>query len=205
MTAPPKKRGRPREFDPKVALASAGKTFLRHGYAGTSLETLASAMKLNKPSVYAAFGDKHALYMSVLKERYRMVAERYQAAFEAGRTLEDSLRNVFEAAVDVSLGEAGGPPGCPIIAAVTTESLVDQEIGEFTRQFRVQTDKGLARWIQSRLPREGEASADGVARLTNGILHDLALRARVGESRAKLREIARDAARVLARAAEAGV
>src|SRR4051812_6511419 len=113
MTDPPKKRGRPREFDPAVALASAGKTFRRLGYTGTSLETLSSAMNLNKPSLYAAFGDKHALYLSVLRERARMVAERYHAAFEKGATLEDALRHLFDEAVEVSLGE-GGPPGCPI-------------------------------------------------------------------------------------------
>src|SRR5215813_9315472 len=133
----PKKRGRPREFDPAVALATAGKTFLRHGYTGTSLETLSSAMKLNKPSLYAAFGDKHALYMSVLEARYRMVSERYKVVFERGRTLEESLRNMFEECVEITLGE-GGPPGCPILAAATTESLLDDEIGEFTRRFRAQ-------------------------------------------------------------------
>jgi AcrR family transcriptional regulator len=200
MAETTRKRGRPREFDPAVALASAGQTFLRQGYTGTSLDALASAMKVNKPSLYAAFGDKHALFMSVLKERYRMVVERYQAAFEEGRTLEESLRNVFEASVEVCLGE-GGPPGCPIVAATMSESLVDEEIGEFTKTFRVQTDKGLARWIHRKREGEGGMSSDGLARLANGILHDIALRARVGESRAKLREIARDAARVLALAA----
>jgi AcrR family transcriptional regulator len=200
MTETTRKRGRPREFDPAVALASAGKTFLRQGYTGTSLDALAGAMNVNKPSLYAAFGDKHALFMSVLKERYRMVVERYQAAFEKGRTLEESLRNVFEESVEVCLGE-GGPPGCPIVAATMSESLVDEEIGQFTRQFRAQTDKGLARWIHGKRGGEGAMSSDALARLANGILHDVALRARVGESRAKLREIARDAARVLALAA----
>lgn len=200
MTETTRKRGRPREFDPAVALASAGKTFLRQGYTGTSLDALASAMKVNKPSLYAAFGDKHALFMSVLKERYRMVVERYQAAFERGCTLEESLRNVFEESVEVCLGE-GGPPGCPIVAATMSESLVDEEIGEFAKQFRAQTDKGLARWIRSKRGCEGAMSSDGLARLANGMLHDIALRARVGESRAKLREISRDAARVLALAA----
>jgi hypothetical protein len=138
--------------------------------------------------------------MSVLKERYRMVAERYRAAFEKGVTLEQSLRNLFEEAVEVCLGE-GGPPGCPIAAAAMTESLVDQEIGQFTQQFRTQTDKALGRWIRSKGSRDAEASSEAVGRLTNAVLHDIALRARVGEPRPKLREIARDAARVLARAA----
>lgn len=200
MNEAPRKRGRPREFDPAVALASAGREFLRHGYTGTSLETLSAAMKLNKPSLYAAFGDKHRLYMAVLEARYRMVAERYLVAFEKGRTLEESLRNVFEDAVEVSLGE-GGPPGCPIAAAETTESILDDEISEFTRRFRAQTDKGMTRWIRQRLDAGSDMSAESLARLVNGVLHDIALRARVGEPRAKLREIARDAARALSRAA----
>lgn len=195
-----KRRGRPRQFDPAVALADAGSAFLRHGYAGTSLETLTAEMRLNKPSLYAAFGDKHALYLRVLDARYRMVAKRYEAAFERGRTLEESLRNVLEDAVEVSLGE-GGPPGCPIAAAETTESLTDEDVREFTRRFRAQTDKGLGRWIARRLSADAPISSETLARLMNCVLHDLALRARVGESRGKLREIARDAARVFAMAA----
>ena len=200
MNEIPKKRGRPREFDPSVALVSAGQTFLRHGYAGTSLETLASEMHLNKPSLYAVFGDKHALYMRVLQTRAQMVSERYQQAFERGQTLDESLRHLFEEAVEVSLGE-GGPPGCPIAAATMTEGLVDPEVGEFTKQFRARTDKGLARFIRSRRPSNGKTSTEALGRLTNGLLHDLAMRARVGESRAKLREVARDSANLIAYAA----
>jgi AcrR family transcriptional regulator len=200
MPEPTKKRGRPREFDPGIALTSAARTFLRHGYSGTSLETLTTDMKLNKPSFYAAFGDKKALFMTVLKARYLQVATRYQVAFDQGRTLEESLRNVFEDAVELCLGE-GGPPGCPIASASATEALVDPEIGEFAREFRAMTDKGLTRWIRTRLERDGDISAEGIGRLSSSVLHDIALRARIGESRAKLREIARDAAKMLARAA----
>ena len=200
MVEPSKKRGRPREFDPSVALTGAAQTFLRHGYSGTSLETLARAMDLNKPSVYAAFGDKKALFLTVLKQRYRQVATRYQAAFEKGRTLEESLRNVFEDSVELTLGE-GGPPGCPIASASATEALLDKDIGDFAREFRAMTDKGLARWVKAYVKREGDVSADGIGRLASSVLHDIALRARIGESRAKLREIARDAAKALSRAA----
>jgi AcrR family transcriptional regulator len=200
MTEPTKKRGRPREFDPTVALVGAARTFLRHGYSGTSLETLVRAMNLNKPSLYAAFGDKKSLYLTVLKQRFRQVGTRYQLAFDKGRTLEESLRNVFEDAVELCLGE-GGPPGCPIASASATEALTDQEIGDFAREFRALTDKGMARWVRTRRKGEGDVSADGIGRLASSVLHDIALRARIGESRAKLRELAGDAAKALARAA----
>jgi AcrR family transcriptional regulator len=199
MTNLTKKRGRPREFDPAVALAGAAETFLRYGYSGASLNELARSMQLNKPSVYAAFGDKRELFLSVLKERYRRVGVRYRAAFDKGRTLEQALRNVFEDAVEVCLGE-GGPPGCPIASASATEALEDEAIREATRQFRAMSDKGLAQWIRGKFELNRRAQAEGIARLASGVLYDIALRARVGESRAKLRELARDAATILARA-----
>jgi AcrR family transcriptional regulator len=183
-----------------MALAAAGRTFLRHGYTGTSVEALSTAMEINKPSLYAAFGDKHTLFLDVLRERQRMVGERYGAAFAKGRTLEESLSNVLEESVDVVLG-GEGPPGCPIASASSTESLVDEEIGAFARQFRATSDKGMARWIKTRLQEGASASAETLARLVNAVLVDLALRARVGESRPKLREIAREAATTIARAA----
>lgn len=201
MTDPPRKRGRPREFDESAALAAASRAFLRHGYSGASLEMLAAEMNLAKPSLYAAFGDKHALYMRVLEERYRMVTERYGPAFVRGKTLEEALRNIFEECIEICMGIDGGPPGCPIAAAQTTESLVDDDVQAFTKEFRAQTDKFMTKAIGRHLSSSAaEGLATTLARMTNGIMHDLALRARVGEPRARLRELARDAAHVLAEA-----
>src|SRR4029079_12473765 len=107
-------------------------------------------MPLNKPSLYAAFGDKRALYLKVLAERFRRVGVRYRAAFEKGRTLEESLLNVFEDAVEVCLGE-GGPPGCPLASASATEALEDEVIGDAARKFRALGEKGIAEWIRTRL------------------------------------------------------
>jgi AcrR family transcriptional regulator len=197
MLKPTGKRGRPREFDPKIALAGASETFIRYGYSGASLDALARAMQLNKPSLYAAFGDKRALFLLVLEERYRRVGVRYRAQFEKGRTLEEALRNVFEDAVEVCLGE-GGPPGCPIASAAATEALEDPAIGEATRQFRVRSDQGIAVWIRSKIEPERASLADGIARLASGVLYDIALRARGGESRAELRQLARDSSQILA-------
>lgn len=202
MTDPPKKRGRPRAFDEAGVVAAASRAFLRLGYEGASLETLATEMRLAKPSLYAAFGDKHALYMRVLEERYRMVVARYRPAFARGKTLEDALRHLFEEGIEIALGVDGGPPGCPIAAAQTTESLVDEDVRAFTRRFRAETDAMMAKAIGRHLPEAARAAspelATTLARMTNGVLHDLTLRARVGETRARLRELAHGAARLLA-------
>src|SRR6185503_13287769 len=68
--AEPKRRGRPRAYDPDTALARAAATFWKAGYAGTSLDDLVEATGMNRPSLYAAFGDKREIYLKTL-EHYR--------------------------------------------------------------------------------------------------------------------------------------
>lgn len=58
--------GRPRGFDREKALCAAMQLFWRQGYDGTSLAQLTAAMKINAPSLYAAFGSKQQLYQEVL-------------------------------------------------------------------------------------------------------------------------------------------
>src|SRR5438445_11772806 len=60
-------RGRPRSFEPEVVLEQAMALFWRHGYSGTSFGDLTEATGLTKPSLYAAFGDKEALYLKCLQ------------------------------------------------------------------------------------------------------------------------------------------
>src|SRR5215510_8193364 len=64
--AEPKRRGRPRAYDPDQAIARAAAQFWKAGYAGTSLDDLVAATGMNRPSLYAAFGDKRAIYLKTL-------------------------------------------------------------------------------------------------------------------------------------------
>src|SRR3954466_14833928 len=59
---PPKRRGRPRAYEPDVALARALDVFWKDGFAATSLDDLSAATGMNRPSLYGAFGDKRELY-----------------------------------------------------------------------------------------------------------------------------------------------
>lgn len=191
----PKKRGRPRAFDANEVLARATETFFRLGYTGATLDALAESMGLNKPSLYAAFGDKRRLFFRALEALITVRGQRYRAAFDRGHSLEASLSAMLDEGVDINTE----PPliGCLVVNVSTAEALVDEELAKFTREFFDTCDEVLARWIEKRYEVR-KATSHLVARLTNAIIHDISLRARVGESPAKLREHARSSARMLA-------
>jgi AcrR family transcriptional regulator len=83
---------RPRSFDTDQALDLARDVFWRKGFQSTSLDDITAATGLAKPSLYAAFGDKNALFLKVL--------DRYHASIvaNAGRILNEgaSARDAIE-------------------------------------------------------------------------------------------------------------
>jgi TetR/AcrR family transcriptional regulator, transcriptional repressor for nem operon len=62
-------RGRPREFDPGVAIDAAAKVFWDQGYHATSIEDLCGATGLLRGSLYSAFGDKKGMLLAAI-DRY---------------------------------------------------------------------------------------------------------------------------------------
>src|SRR6476620_8957727 len=66
----PKRRGRPRAYQPEIALGKALDLFRKGGFAATSLDDLSAATGMNRPSLYGAFGDKRELYIKSY-ESYR--------------------------------------------------------------------------------------------------------------------------------------
>src|ERR1700759_14188 len=68
--AAPKRRGRPRAYEPDIALGKALALFRTAGFAATSLDDLSRATGINRPSLYGAFGDKRELYIKSYR-RYR--------------------------------------------------------------------------------------------------------------------------------------
>src|SRR5258707_13142479 len=60
----PKRRGRPRAYQPDVALGKALDLFRRDGFAATSLDDLSAATGMNRPSLCGAFGDQRELVIN---------------------------------------------------------------------------------------------------------------------------------------------
>ncbi|HEX8839868.1 MAG TPA: TetR/AcrR family transcriptional regulator [Sphingomicrobium sp.] len=103
-------RGRPREFCTEQALARALEVFWSKGYEGTSLNDLTEAMGINRPSMYAAFGNKEELFKKALD-----LYEREKMAY-IGKALEQpTARLVAETMLKGAVENATGgeqPHGC---------------------------------------------------------------------------------------------
>ncbi len=127
---PAKKRGRPRAFEPEVALSRALDTFRDGGFAATSLDDLSAAMGINRPSLYGAFGDKRDLFLKAY-DRYRTeVRDQLAAALEPSLPLRQSLQAIFATILDLYLSGDNGPRGCLTVMTAGSEAMGDPEIRE---------------------------------------------------------------------------
>ena len=89
-------RGRPRQYDPRQALAKAMDTFWRNGYAGTSMDDLSAATKMNRPSLYGAFGDKRQIYLSALDSYISDTDAMIRAELTPERPLRQALARLYK-------------------------------------------------------------------------------------------------------------
>jgi len=109
---PAKPRGRPRAFDVNDALDKAMHVFWKNGYEGTSLPDLTAAMGINRPSLYATFGNKESLF--------RKAVDRYIEVF--GIKLRTALNETTAKAAVAKLltcslpqSECGQISGCMLV------------------------------------------------------------------------------------------
>jgi AcrR family transcriptional regulator len=105
-----KPAGRPRSFDTGKALDRAVDVFWRKGYQGASLSDLTKAMRINRPSLYAAFGDKEQLFRKVL-DRYAEGPSSYSSAALQEASSRAVVERLLYGTADL-LTSPGNPRGC---------------------------------------------------------------------------------------------
>ena len=117
-TAPPPVKGRPREFDTDVALTAALRVFWRNGYESASMAELTAEMGITKPSLYAAFGNKEALFHKAL-DLYEREKLAYTVAALEAPTARGVAERFLQGALQIHLN-TGDPKGCMgVISTVT--------------------------------------------------------------------------------------
>ncbi|MGK5556799.1 TetR/AcrR family transcriptional regulator [Actinomadura kijaniata] len=185
-----KTAGRPRSFDRDAALEKALRAFWRDGYEATSIAALTDAMGIRPPSLYAAFGDKRALFSEAIR-RYQ---ETYGAATARGLREEPTGRAAIEsllrrAAADYT--DPAHPPGCLIITAAT--NCADPEVVEELRGHREASKRAIGERVADdvragRLPADTDVTA--LATYYAAVVQGMSRQAQDGARREDLEKVA---------------
>jgi AcrR family transcriptional regulator len=189
-------RGRPRAFDIDQALDRALWTFWRHGYEGTSLSDLTKAMGINRPSLYAAFGDKQALFHQAL-DRYLDGPAAYVGEALKAPTAREVVERLLRGAVHL-LTDPRHPRGCLLVQGALACGAAASPIRKALMSGRAAGEAALRQRLE-RAKSTGDLSADSdpadLARYVVTIVHGLAVQAAGGSSRAELHRVIQTALR----------
>jgi AcrR family transcriptional regulator len=189
-------KGRPRQFDTQKALDAALLLFWRRGYEGTSLSALTRAMRINVPSLYAAFGNKEMLFKKAL-ERYLHKPASYLPRALEQPTARRAAEKLFQGAIDMVMNPCH-PDGCLLVQGALAASPDCTSIRKELSQCRAAAEMAVRRRFE-RARAEGDlppsVDATKLARYIITVLWGLSVQAAGGASRAQLKEVAKMALR----------
>ena len=183
-------RGRPREFDVDQALTAALRVFWSKGYEGASMTDLTDAMGITRPSLYAAFGNKEALFRKALdlyeREKLCYMGQALEAPTARGvaqRLLQGSLENQTS---------RDDPRGClGVISSVACGAEADCIRQEVLERGRIAHEALIER--MQRAVAEGDfhapVDAEGITKYLTAILQGMAVQAGAGASREDLQRL----------------
>ncbi|WP_156840992.1 TetR/AcrR family transcriptional regulator [Novosphingobium aquimarinum] len=187
-------RGRPREFDPDEALASALRVFWQKGYDGASMAELTEAMGITKPSLYACFGNKEALFRKALD-----LYERDKLCYVRSALEEPTARLVAERMLNGALATHCGdsdPQGCLGVISTMPCGIEAETIrADVIARRRSSEQAMIARFKQAR--DEGDlpdhVDPEGLANYLTTVLQGLSVKATSGTDRESLKRIVQTA------------
>ena len=144
-----RKRGRPRILDRENGLSVAAKLFWTHGYEGTSIADLTSAMKITAPSLYATFGSKEELYRQALDYHIDQVTKRrLEVLQQDGLSAYEAVKfYLYDAAASMTAPDK--PRGCMISTAVLQHAKENETVAKNVATRR----DGAIHLMKSRLDR----------------------------------------------------
>src|ERR1700736_396220 len=183
--------GRPRSFDPDVALERAMHVFWAKGYEGASLSDLTRAMRINRPSLYGAFGNKEQLFRKVLDRYMNGPLAFFGKALGAAKA-SDVIEQIFLGAANMP-SDPRTPAGCLVVqgalACGDTAGSVRKEIAALRASAKV----ALRRRLQ-RAKREGDlppnADPAQLSHYVMTVLHGMAVQGADGANQDQLLRVA---------------
>ena len=187
LTAP---KGRPREFDLDEALAGALRVFWRNGYEGASMAELTAEMGITKPSLYAAFGNKEALFHKAL-DLYEAEKLEYTRDALNQPTARAVAEYFMRGAIDAQMSSCD-PKGCLGVISITACGAEAVSIKADVVQRRASSQAALvARFEQAKRAGDLPDHVDipGLTAYLYAILQGMAVQAGSGATRADLERV----------------
>ena len=184
---------RHKEFDADAALDKAMETFWAKGYQATSIHNLLERMRINRGSLYHAFGDKQTLFLAALDRYDRVVTRRLLEILQAEASGREAIRRFFLAKLD-STRVAGRPPGCLVTNAAIERARYDPATGAKVRACLAQMEAAFYKAVvRARASGEIPAKHDlrALARYLTNSAQGLSVLARAGVGRAVLEDVVR--------------
>ncbi len=186
----PVRPGRPREFCTEAALAAALRVFWTKGYEAASLCDLTEAMGVTRPSLYAAFGNKEALFRKAL-DLYGREKTAFMEAALAAPTARGVAERMLGQALEMQCGD-GGPRGClHVISSVAGGPEAASIKAELAERFAATERQMLERF--ERAGEEGDLSPGvdpaALVRYLFTVLRGLSVQAGAGASRDTLQGV----------------
>jgi AcrR family transcriptional regulator len=184
-----KPRGRPREFDRDEALETAMRLFWRWGYEATSISDLTLAIGITPPALYGAFGDKKRLFLEAVDRYEQGVGCFAQGALTEEPTAELAVRRLLLGALK-SFTDSKNPKGCLIVLGATNCTAESADTFEAVADRRRVAETAVRDRIAAG-HEAGELSenvdVDALAGIVTATLYGLAIKARDGAPRVRLR------------------
>lgn len=143
--------GRPRDFCTDEALDTALKLFWRKGYEGTSLTDLTKAMGINRPSLYAAFGNKASLFRKALDRYIEQKSALTEDAYNQP-TARAGVEKLLYSLINVNEGECRG---CMAVQAALVCGEASESIKQELADYRAASEERFKNRLQ-RAKDEGE-------------------------------------------------
>lgn len=181
-------KGRPRGFDKTEALRRAMEVFWTRGFQGASMAELTAAMGLNAPSVYAAFGDKVALFRAAMALYNETDGAGIWDGIETAPTARDAVTGMLRASAEAfTCGEA--PRGCMVVLSALQSESPHPEICDDLKAMRLRNIDLLERRFE-RARNDGElpngSDCRAIAVYVTTLQHGMSIQARDGANRETL-------------------
>ena len=169
-------RGRPRCFDRSTAINTALSLFRQRGYDGVGVAELSQALGIKPPSLYAAFGNKHGLFVEAVRTYAAEEGKFIGDAVGKANSLEEAVTNLLLAAAE-AFCKCKNQPGCLILDG--TRNCTDSNAQATTEEMRQETKTFLKKAFSRHSARDTGEMADYVLIAMTG----LSGAARQGEKR----------------------